>query len=86
MREFKHIAQTVRVARLNKGISQSELSRALGYKNGQFISNVERGRCSIPPSKLNLLCKAVDIEFRIVLSSLMSDYRATVVNYKEMSK
>lgn len=86
MREFKHIAQTVRVARLNKGISQSELSRALGYKNGQFISNVERGRCSIPPSKLNLLCKAVDIEFRIVLSSLMSDYRATIVNYKEMSE
>jgi len=42
MRSFKHIAQLIRTKRINhpKNYSQSDLSVLLGYKNGQFISNV----------------------------------------------
>lgn len=34
------------------GLTQSEVSRALGYSTPQFISNVERGRCRFPIQKL----------------------------------
>ncbi|MBX3021000.1 MAG: helix-turn-helix transcriptional regulator [Bdellovibrionales bacterium] len=34
------------------GLTQSEVSRALGYSTPQFISNVERGRCRFPVQKL----------------------------------
>ena len=50
MRCFKNIAELIKTKRLQhpKGYSQSELSHLLGYKNGQFISNVERALCNIP--------------------------------------
>lgn len=34
------------------GLTQREVSDALGYSTPQFISNVERGRCRFPVQKL----------------------------------
>lgn len=34
------------------GLTQREVSDALGYSTPQFISNVERGRCRFPIQKL----------------------------------
>jgi ribosome-binding protein aMBF1 (putative translation factor) len=42
-REFKNIGKLVKAAREVKGLSQTQLSKELGYKNGQFVSNIERG-------------------------------------------
>ena len=58
-RSFKSIARLIRAKRQNhpQEFSQSELSHLLGYKNGQFISNVERGLCNIPLKMLGKVCE-----------------------------
>lgn len=60
---FKHIAKLVKSKRVNHPhqYSQTDLSNILGYKNGQFISNVERGLCGVPYKKLSKLCKTLSI-------------------------
>ncbi len=68
MRCFKNIAKLIRTKRLQhpKAYSQSELSHLLGYKNGQFISNVERALCNIP-LKVEIIIFAVIVFFLFIL-------------------
>ena len=61
-KNFSAIAQFVSKHRKLKGISQMSLAKKIGYKNGQFISNIERGLCSIPPEKAKVLCKELVID------------------------
>ena len=46
--EYPYIAELVRSYRLAARVSQLSIGIELGYKNQQFISNVERGQCSVP--------------------------------------
>lgn len=60
MRDFKYLGKAVKTARLEQGMSQLDLSKALGYKNGQFISNCERGICGVPDKKLLTLSELLN--------------------------
>ena len=44
-------------------LSQREVSEHLGFKNGQFISNVERGMCPIPVYKFKDLAEVLKCSF-----------------------
>jgi len=83
MRSFRHIAKLIRDKRLShkNSYSQSELSSLLGYKNGQFISNVERGLCSIPLKMLKKVCDILDIEQAEFREVLLKDYENTLDSY-----
>jgi len=83
MRSFNHIARLVRDRRLahSKKYSQSELSTVLGYKNGQFISNVERGLCSIPLKMLGKLSEILEIAPLELKQVLLRDFEETLENY-----
>lgn len=63
-KKFNHESTLISTSRkgLIPKISQYKLSRELGYKNGQFISNVERGLCAIPPSIGSIICEKLDID------------------------
>ena len=63
MRSFKNIATLIRSKRTghSKNYSQSDLSLLLGYKNGQFISNVERGLCNVPLKMMKKISEVLDI-------------------------
>ena len=78
MRDFKHIAQLVKTRRNEIAMPQTELSQRLGYKNGQFISNVERGLCSIPLKKIKLLAEILKIEPVEVSTAVVRDFSYTV--------
>lgn len=80
MRSFSHIAKLVKTRRLGhpKTYSQTELSTLLGYKNGQFISNVERGLCSIPLKNLKRLCEVLEISQDDLKSALLKDFEKTL--------
>lgn len=39
-----------KTARMDQGLSQGEVAKKLGYRNGQLVSNWERGLC-LPPRK-----------------------------------
>lgn len=83
MRSFNNIATLIKNKRLThpKGYSQSELSNLLGYKNGQFISNVERALCNIPLKMLTRVCEVLDIEAAELKTAILKDHDETLDNY-----
>jgi transcriptional regulator with XRE-family HTH domain len=80
MRSFEHIAKLIKEKRVGhpKGFSQTDLSHLLGYKNGQFISNVERGLCSIPLKMLSKVCHILQINRDEMKIAIMKDYDRTI--------
>ncbi len=80
---FTHIADLVKKYRLlhPKKLSQVELSNLLGYKNGQFVSNVERGICSIPLKALGDLKTILNIPQSELVQAMVSDYEFTIINH-----
>lgn len=64
-----------------KGYSQSELSHLLGYKNGQFISNVERALCNIPLKMLRRVSEVLDITSEELKAAILKDQEETLNNY-----
>jgi hypothetical protein len=82
MRTFNHIATLAKKARLeanaklpmNENLSQSKLSYILGYKNGQYISNVERALCSVPERQIVRTANALGISERKIRNAMAKDY------------
>jgi transcriptional regulator with XRE-family HTH domain len=83
MRSFEAIAKLIRDKRMNhpKGYSQSELSQLLGYKNGQFISNVERALCNVPLKMLGRVAEILDISHEELKSAILTDHEKTLENF-----
>lgn len=79
-RTFSNIARLVKIYRLEENLSQPELSEKLGYRNGQFVSNVERGLCSIPAHKVNLLSNAIKVPRERIVDAMVEDYKTTTLN------
>ena len=77
-REFANIATLVKSYRTPKGLSQTQLSKELGYKNGQFISNVERGLCSIPFEKISKLSQVLEVPTVQVKEAILKDYSSNI--------
>ena len=86
MRCFTNIAKLIRTKRINhpKGYSQSELSHLLGYKNGQFISNVERALCNIPLKMLKKVSEVLDINADELKDAILKDHDQTLDNYLKL--
>ena len=83
---FTHIAQLIREKRVShpKNYSQSELSQLLGYKNGQFISNVERALCNIPLKMLTRVSEILNISPVELKEAMLLDHQQTLDNFLEM--
>lgn len=83
VRNFKNMAKLVRDKRMAhpNGYSQSELSHILGYKNGQFISNVERSLCSIPLKMLKKISQVLDIPTEEIKIAVLKDQEITLDAY-----
>lgn len=77
-REFKNISVVMYNYRNSLGLSQCDMAKQLRYKSGQFISNIERGLCTVPYKKL----KDIDPEWRQSFADAMvEDYRTRVAKY-----
>ena len=83
MRSFKNIATLIRSKRIGhpKNYSQSDLSLLLGYKNGQFISNVERGLCNVPLKMMKKISEVLDINGEELKAAILKDHDETLTNY-----
>ncbi len=88
LRAFNHVALLLKSKRVAhpKRYSQSELSHVLGYKNGQFISNIERGLCSIPLKSLTQVIDLLNIDRQELMRAMMNDFESTIEHYLENSK
>ncbi len=76
--KFGCVAMFIKEKRVGESLSQEELSKLLGYKNGQFISNVERGLCTIPLTKVRPLGKALNVNPEDICKVLIQDYSSHV--------
>lgn len=76
MKKFKNIATVVNSNRVALDISQEIFARIIGYKNGQFVSNVERGLCSIPTKKLVITAEALKIDPEVLIEAILLDEQA----------
>ncbi|MBH48872.1 MAG: hypothetical protein CME71_11955 [Halobacteriovorax sp.] len=83
LRSFNHIGKFVRESRLNhpQFYSQNQLSKLLGYKNGQFISNVERGLCGIPLKGISKLIEVLGLSEADLKAAMQRDYEETLNNF-----
>lgn len=83
MRTFNNIASLIKNKRSAhpRGLSQTQLSNLLGYKNGQFISNVERGLCSIPLKGMQKAVEVLKITPEELREAMLKDYAETLDFY-----
>lgn len=68
----RDIGQLIRVARLDKGISQLCLAYELGLTSGQIISEIERGVKRPPRSCLKHLCEVLGLNAEVILDKMLS--------------
>ena len=57
----KQFGKFLKEARVNAGFSQRHIAGKLGLKNGQYVSNFERGLCSPPLGVLKILVEKYGI-------------------------
>jgi len=69
------IASVVRAARLKKSLSQTQLSRKLGWASGQYLSNIERGQCALPTKYFGRVSKLLGIPRNHLERAHVQDYR-----------
>ncbi len=81
IRKFNNMAELVKdyrnrtcLAEDMPATTQGELAHALGYKNGQFVSNVERGLCGVPVDKWDLLSKTLRIPLLKLKAAYLADH------------
>jgi transcriptional regulator with XRE-family HTH domain len=79
-----YTAELIRFHRRQKKLSQKELSAMLSFstKHGQFVSNVESGKCQLPVKKIHLLSKALGIPIDQIIKSMTLDYELNT--YKQI--
>jgi len=79
IRDFFYISKLVRDGRKRdpRNLTQKDLNHLLGFsdKQGQFISNVERGICSVPSSKILKLSEILSIPTDDIIAVMVTDFR-----------
>ena len=55
------LAERIRDARLNRGMSQAELAEKVGYTSRASINKIEKGLVDVPRSKLLAISKALGV-------------------------
>lgn len=79
MKNFENIGRLIRHSREGVEMSQSKLSECLGFKNGQFVSNIERGLCSIPADKVGAVSNMLHISRLEIVEAMVQDYKENVM-------
>lgn len=61
------------------GLTQREVSDALGYSTPQFISNVERGRCRFPVEKLPKIKKLYNLSAEQIVKMFLAEEKVSLL-------
>jgi len=73
-----YIAGVVKRFRLDRKLTQLELSSKLKYQTSQFISNLERGKNSIPSNRLKSFSKVLRCPLELLVDAKCEDFKADV--------
>ncbi len=61
-----NFGQKLRQLRIQKGLTQRQLAKELGYKTNSYISDIERGRIIPPRGKLKKIAEILGIPFEVL--------------------
>jgi transcriptional regulator with XRE-family HTH domain len=64
--------------RIEIGMSQVELARKLGFKNAQYVSNIERSKCGLAPKYLLEVSRLLDTPVEELTAAYKEDYSAHI--------
>lgn len=78
LNRFPNSASIARRARKMSGMSQDVLGEKLGYKNGQFISNCDRGLCAYPPKHFEYIADLAGVGLEDVIEARLADKRLQI--------
>ncbi len=71
----------IKHARKRVGLTQSELSKKLGFGNPQFVSNIERGLAWLPPKSLKKFIRITKADADQIVQIKTSRYRKHLRSY-----
>jgi len=76
-----NLSNYIKQRRIDKGLTQAEVAKVLGYKNAQFVSNIERGVAGPPPKHIRKLIKLLDLDKNMVMGILMKAQESFIKSY-----
>jgi transcriptional regulator with XRE-family HTH domain len=76
---LKDFGDMIRSAREKAGMTQLALGFELGFQNGQFISNLERGMRALPPKHVAKLSRTLSLQESIVIEHLLNIRKAMIL-------
>jgi transcriptional regulator with XRE-family HTH domain len=68
---LKDLGKMIRTARENAGITQLNLGYKLGFKSGQFISSLERGKRTVPFRHIAPIAHTLGIEQSVIVDGMI---------------
>lgn len=83
MKKYTTIARTIKSIRVEKNLTQRTLAEMLGLRKKvgpQFISNCERGLCSLPIPLLIKICDITGVHSDVIKNALIEDFN---INFKQ---
>lgn len=85
---YKKIGDKLKRARLNKGFSQGELAKEIGFKSATAISLIEKGERKIDVSYLGTLAEILDVEIGYFIEDKYKDpdFKVALRAEKDLTK
>lgn len=75
MSNFSNISKLIKHHRKKQRLSQTQLAEAMGDYHYQYVSNIERARCSVPVKSLDAVAHCLRIDKEIIITAMVEDYR-----------
>ncbi len=72
---FTGISKLLKESREKTPWSQTDLAKKLNMRNGQFISNIERGLCGLPSKYGSQVCDILSIDKDVMIETMTADYK-----------
>lgn len=76
---MKKLGLAIKTAREAKGLTQSDLAKALGLSSAQFISNIERGVAPLPPHFVPPISRLLQVSEKRLIELIVDVYRSRVL-------
>ena len=74
----RKLGDIIRHHRKEKKLSQQQLGELIGYKNGQFISNIEREVCSIPNKDIRKMAGILGMNPLVIVNFKIDNFKKDI--------
>ncbi len=77
--KFVETGALIKSQRIKKGLTQKQVSLAIGYDNEQTLSAAERGICNVPKAKIAVLAKTLGISQKAIVNAMLRQQKASLL-------